>query len=95
MINDLPFIDNQANAKSFERIETGIFVLCLDQPYAEQESRLSAAGNQMLHGGGSNVNTGNRWFDKCLQVGQVYFGATCELSFLARRWSQWRLWFDL
>lgn len=29
------------------------------------------AGHQMIHGGGFNYNTANRWFDKTIQVSQV------------------------
>lgn len=56
------------NAESLDKIESALFVICLDAPFDVPDSKLSAVGRQLLHGGGSNVNTGNRWFDKCIQV---------------------------
>lgn len=51
-------------------IEKSIFTVCLDAPLASVSDDLyySRAAAQMLHGGGSRWNSGNRWFDKTLQV---------------------------
>lgn len=51
-------------------IQKSIFTVCLDAPVprvSEDVYRSRVAG-QMLHGGGSKINSGNRWFDKTLQV---------------------------
>ncbi|XP_064616080.1 carnitine O-acetyltransferase-like [Liolophura sinensis] len=57
------------NKKAFDVIHRSIFVLCLDRlfPLDNPDSRLTVTANQMLHGGGSDLNTCNRWFDKTLQ----------------------------
>ncbi|KIH61906.1 Choline/Carnitine O-acyltransferase, partial [Ancylostoma duodenale] len=51
-------------------IEDALFVVCIDQEseppkgYTERDEH----ARQILHGGGAQVNSGNRWFDKTLQV---------------------------
>ncbi|KAG7228898.1 hypothetical protein INR49_008676 [Caranx melampygus] len=63
----LHFLTIQARiAVSYER---SIFTVCLDnaKPRRSDEMRQSAI-LQMLHGGGSQCNSGNRWFDKGLQI---------------------------
>lgn len=53
-------------------IQKSIFTVCLDRPVprvSEDVYRNHVAG-QMLHGGGGALNSGNRWFDKTLQVGR-------------------------
>lgn len=45
-------------------------MVCLDQPvqnYNPNED-FNIASHQLIHGGGSKSNSGNRWFDKTLQV---------------------------
>lgn len=37
-------------------------------PRVSDELYLSRVAAQMLHGGGARWNSGNRWFDKTLQV---------------------------
>lgn len=71
------------NRRNMELIETALLVICLDEPLPtsfncrlQRGGRGVCAGNrdetnlilQMLHGGGSDYNSGNRWFDKTLQV---------------------------
>lgn len=58
------------NRESVRSIQKSIFTLCLDAPMprvSDDVYRSHVAG-QMLHGGGGKLNSGNRWFDKTLQV---------------------------
>uniref|UniRef100_A0A3Q3G5Q6 Carnitine O-acetyltransferase n=1 Tax=Labrus bergylta TaxID=56723 RepID=A0A3Q3G5Q6_9LABR len=65
----LNLIKDKINKKSVLAIQRSIFTLCLDgaMPRVSDETRRSSAAVQMLHGGGSQLNSGNRWFDKTLQ----------------------------
>ena len=55
-----------------------MFMVCLDQDnpdlnnaqlnHLKDEISSSASFGRIIHGGGSTKNTGNRWFDKTLQV---------------------------
>lgn len=54
-------------------IHESLVALCLDGPcgYLESETAdylRSRGGAQAIHGGGSKSNSGNRWFDKTIQV---------------------------
>ena len=71
---DLPDSQNKVN---LERIEKSLFVLCLDEspleyPSDHQKSLAdpdyTVTSREMLHGGGTKSNSGNRWFDKIFQV---------------------------
>ena len=56
--------------ESVRSIQKSIFTVCLDAPMprvSEDRYRHQVAC-QMLHGGGGKLNSGNRWFDKTLQV---------------------------
>lgn len=79
---------DKINKESVRAIEKGLFNLCLDSPVMrisdeKYHSRMTA---QILHGGGSYSNSGNRWFDKTLQFvvgedgswGLLYEHATAE-----------------
>jgi len=61
------------NAASLKAIEDSIFVMCLDKlnnhvKMPEDMSPKSRMACQLLHGWGSDSNSGNRWFDKTLQL---------------------------
>lgn len=69
---------NRENRRLFDILNRAIFVLCLDQRSSlelqtpeggsDADMNLSLWAGQMLHGGGSSFNSGNRWFDKTLQL---------------------------
>ncbi|XP_033831113.1 carnitine O-acetyltransferase b [Periophthalmus magnuspinnatus] len=79
---------DKINRASVRAIETGLFSLCLDSPVMRisDEKYASRKAAQVLHGGGTFSNSGNRWFDKTLQFvvgedgswGLLYEQATAE-----------------
>lgn len=62
-------IKDKTNKDSVSEIQRSIFTVCLDgaMPEVTEDMSRSCAAVQMLHGGGSQWNSGNRWFDKTLQ----------------------------
>lgn len=62
-------IKDKINKDSVSAIQRSIFTVCLDgaMPQVTGDMYRSCAAVQMLHGGGSQWNSGNRWFDKTLQ----------------------------
>lgn len=64
-----PSLD-KTNKESARAIQKSIFTVCLDAPMprVSDEMYQSRVAAQMLHGGGARWNSGNRWFDKTLQV---------------------------
>ncbi|XP_040013097.1 carnitine O-acetyltransferase [Xiphias gladius] len=62
-------IKDKTNKDSVSAIQRSIFTVCLDgaMPEVSDEMYRSSAAIQMLHGGGPQWNSGNRWFDKTLQ----------------------------
>ncbi|XP_028571917.2 carnitine O-acetyltransferase isoform X1 [Podarcis muralis] len=62
-------IKDKTNKESVRSIEKSIFTVCLDAPMPRVSDDIyrSRVAAQMLHGGGSRWNSGNRWFDKTLQ----------------------------
>ncbi|XP_055964870.1 carnitine O-acetyltransferase isoform X1 [Sorex fumeus] len=81
-------IKDKVNRDSVRCIQQSIFTVCLDAPMprvSDAAYRSHVAG-QMLHGGGGQLNSGNRWFDKTLQFivaedgscGLVYEHAAAE-----------------
>nr|AKG51680.1 carnitine O-acetyltransferase [Oryzias sinensis] len=79
---------DKLNQESVQMIETGLFSVCLDSPVMRisDEKYASRKAAQILHGGGTYSNSGNRWFDKTLQFvvgedgswGLLYEQATAE-----------------
>jgi len=72
----IPFSKNfllildELNRKSVEAIETSLFLLCLDGPASHLNARNAATLDaiKLVHGGGSKGSSGNRWFDKAIEV---------------------------
>ncbi|XP_074501432.1 carnitine O-acetyltransferase-like isoform X1 [Sebastes fasciatus] len=59
---------DKTNKESLSAIQSSIFTVCLDGAMPADEIYDRSAGVQVLYGGGSQWNSGNRWFDKCLQL---------------------------
>ncbi len=61
---------DKTNKESVRAIQKSIFTVCLDAPVPRVSDEMypNKVAAQMLHGGGSRWNSGNRWFDKTLQV---------------------------
>lgn len=64
------YFTDPVNKASVDAITKSLFVVCLDQsiPVVNPSEDFNMAGIQVLHGGGSKQNSGNRWFDKTLQL---------------------------
>ncbi|KAG7324631.1 hypothetical protein KOW79_012647 [Hemibagrus wyckioides] len=81
-------LQDKINKESVRLIEKSLFTLCLDSPVMTicDEKYSSRMAAQILHGGGTYSNSGNRWFDKTLQFvvsedgswGLLYEQATAE-----------------
>ncbi|XP_055298484.1 carnitine O-acetyltransferase-like isoform X3 [Sitodiplosis mosellana] len=58
------------NKASVDAITKSLFVVCLDQPIpvSDPNEDFNLSGSQLIHGGGSKQNSGNRWFNKTLQL---------------------------
>uniref|UniRef100_I3K0D5 Carnitine O-acetyltransferase a n=1 Tax=Oreochromis niloticus TaxID=8128 RepID=I3K0D5_ORENI len=75
-------VQDPSNKKSVSAIERSICVLCLDKAIPRTYEKYSGFEPlQVLHGGGSQWNSANRWFDKSLQfiVGE---DGTCGFNML-------------
>lgn len=74
---------DERNRRNLDLIQKAMLVVCLDEPLpATYNSKLHKGSKghqagqrdetnmmlQMLHGGGSNCNSANRWFDKTVQL---------------------------
>uniref|UniRef100_A0A3Q2Q4P6 Carnitine O-acetyltransferase n=1 Tax=Fundulus heteroclitus TaxID=8078 RepID=A0A3Q2Q4P6_FUNHE len=75
-------IKDRTNKESVRAIQKSIFTVCLDAPMlrVSDEMYMSRVAAQMLHGGGTRWNSGNRWFDKTLQF-IVGGDGTCGLVY--------------
>ena len=65
-----PLADKK-NASNMEEIQSSIFVLCLDKSMTGNDQEVAprnVTASQVLHGGGAKLNSGNRWYDKTLEV---------------------------
>lgn len=81
---------DKTNKESVLAIQRSIFTLCLDGavPQVLDDMYRSCVAVQMLHGGGSQWNSGNRWFDKTLQVTHTGLLYTHNNGYIAVR--PWR-----
>lgn len=76
-------LKDERNRRNLELIERSLLIVCLDEPLPTSFNLRSQRGLkghttggrdetnlalQMLHGGGSVHNSGNRWFDKTIQL---------------------------
>lgn len=58
------------NNDKLNLIHSSLFTVSLDEkvPVDHPETANEVASEQLIHGGGSEQNSGNRWFDKTIQV---------------------------
>ena len=63
-----PSGSDATNRASLALMESCVCVVCLDEPTKLEPSDTNRA-LLLLHGGGRDMNGGNRWYDKSMQVG--------------------------
>lgn len=58
------------NKESLAEIQKSLFLVCIDQPNPpfQNLNPESVAALEAIHGCGADVNGGNRWYDKTIQV---------------------------
>ncbi|XP_049547857.1 carnitine O-acetyltransferase-like [Anopheles darlingi] len=63
-------VADPTNRNSVTAIQQALFVLSIDReiPQAPGSDHIIAASDLLIHGGGSTVNGGNRWYDKTIQL---------------------------
>lgn len=62
-------IKSPRNLKNVKVIQESLFTVSLDEHVSfNQESVYNVLGLQLIHGGGTSKNSGNRWMDKTIQV---------------------------
>lgn len=85
----LDFILDESNRRNLELIAGSLCIVCLDDPLPNGWARNRINRDQKddtcmlhhaLHGGGSGLNTPNRWFDKTVQVLAFYFSMNVQLN---------------
>uniref|UniRef100_A0A3Q0RFV5 Carnitine O-acetyltransferase a n=1 Tax=Amphilophus citrinellus TaxID=61819 RepID=A0A3Q0RFV5_AMPCI len=65
----LSLIKEQTNKESLSAIERSICTVCLDRAMPQESQEFSLCDFHLVtHGGGSQWNSANRWFDKSLQI---------------------------
>lgn len=68
------FCLDDINMKSIDSIQRSVAMICLDQPNPDirtgrsTNDEMTVACARGLHGNGVARNSGNRWFDKTMQV---------------------------
>ena len=85
--NDLLiFLEDKENKASLQILQRSICVICIDNKLPESAAgeEDSTAAKMMLHGGGSEYNSANRWCDKTLQV--ELSSGSLSLSFTLPSW---------
>lgn len=66
---DYLMITDKTNKACLESIQSSIFAVCLDGPQPPTDGDpIELAASIVLHGGGSQAYSANRWFDKTMQV---------------------------
>lgn len=62
-------VKDKQNRKTLSEIQSSIFLMCIDAPNPDlgQINKRTLAALQLVHGGGSRGNSGNRWYDKTVQ----------------------------
>ncbi|CAL9699261.1 unnamed protein product [Knipowitschia caucasica] len=76
-------LTDPVNRTSLDLLESSLCLVCLDEPCGALDQNDSSRAASMLHGGGSQRNGGNRWYDKSMQfvVGlNGVCGVVCEHS---------------
>lgn len=75
-------ITDNKNEAAMRTIQRSIFALCLDQPIARGNGppQMSSIAAEFLHGGGADMNSGNRWCDKTIQF-MIGADGACGLNY--------------
>ena len=79
---------DKTNKATIQDIQRSIVTICIDNQFPElsdSSEEDSMGARMMLHGGGSVLNSGNRWNDKTLQVNIAWRGGGSEEDSMGAR----------